>query len=110
MSEHETPPGTGDTPTPRTTAARRVNRLDPALPRYVVPVELAEELERELNAAITDTQRLDWLLKQDYEIIETATGGNAWSLDFLYPVITEDSSETLRSAIDAAMSAAEKQG
>lgn len=35
--------------TPRTTSARRKNNLDPGLPRYVVDVEVSEEIERELN-------------------------------------------------------------
>lgn len=34
--------------TPRTTGARRVNYGDPSLPKYVVSVEICEQLEREL--------------------------------------------------------------
>lgn len=37
-----------DTPTPRTTAARRINHFDKSLPKYIVGVEVAEQLEREL--------------------------------------------------------------
>jgi hypothetical protein len=36
-----------DRPTPESTAARRVNRLNPSLPRYVVDVEVCEQLERQ---------------------------------------------------------------
>lgn len=34
-------------PTPESTAARRVNHLDPSLPRYVVDVDVCEQLERQ---------------------------------------------------------------
>ena len=36
-----------DRPTPESTAARRVNHLDPSLPRYVVDADVSEQLERQ---------------------------------------------------------------
>ena len=46
-----------DRPTPESTAACRVNHLDPSLPRYVVDVDVSEQLERQRDA-YAETLRL----------------------------------------------------
>ena len=68
-----------------------------------------ELVEKRAQEAERDSARLDHLAELPTHVIDNFSGDNQWELTFLYPIITEDGSETLRDAIDAAIDAARGQ-